>query len=381
MRWRPESYTVEHFQERRDRLRSALSAEGVDAFLISNPVNVSYLTNFSGESSYLLLSKDRSLLVSDGRFTTQLAEECPGLEVHIRATGRSITQEACDVVKRLGLRSVGFESAYVTVAECDLFEQLAPAISWKGGKERVEKLRIVKDQTEVGEIREAIRFAEQAFNAFRAMLRPEDSEKMLADRLEEYVRRFGGRCTSFPSIEAAGERSALPHAPPTGRPLFDSDFLLVDWGASGRFYKSDLTRVLVTRKNLPFSRPSGTTKLEEIYAVVFKAQEQALRFLRPGIRAKEIDTQARQVIANAGLGDFFTHGLGHGIGLEIHEAPALRPNSEVILQAGMVVTIEPGVYLPGWGGIRIEDDALITPEGCEILTSVPQDLRSLSMDF
>src|SRR5262249_42607332 len=142
--------------------------------------------------------------------------------------------------------------------------------------------------------------------------------------------------------------------------------VLVDWGASGRFYKSDLTRVLATRRISP--------KLEEVYRVVLTAQERAVRSIRPGVRAHEVDAEARSVIAQAGFGDFFGHGLGHGLGLQVHEAPALRPNSEAVLQPGMVTTVEPGIYLPGWGGVRIEDDVLVTPDGCEVLTRVPKDL-------
>jgi Xaa-Pro aminopeptidase len=159
----------------------------------------------------------------------------------------------------------------------------------------------------------------------------------------------------------------------------ESELLLVDWGASGRFYKSDLTRVLVPRKNAAGVR--SETKLEEIYAVVLTAQEQALRRMRPGVKAQDIDAEARRVISEASFGEFFGHGLGHGLGLQVHEAPAVRPGSNDLLQAGMVVTVEPGIYLPGWGGVRIEDDVLITPDGCEVLTSVPKDLRFLVCDF
>ncbi|HMC90594.1 MAG TPA: M24 family metallopeptidase, partial [Gemmataceae bacterium] len=180
-------------------------------------------------------------------------------------------------------------------------------------------------------------------------------------------------------------RSALPHAPATWRQVQEGELVLVDWGASGRFYKSDLTRVLVPRTNSPFQSRANALRaggqLEKVYAAVLQAQEQALRIIRPGVPAQEVDSAARQVISAAGFAEFFTHGLGHGIGMEVHEAPALRPNSQTILQAGMVMTVEPGIYLPGWGGVRIEDDVLVTPEGCEVLTSVPRDLRSMICDL
>jgi Xaa-Pro aminopeptidase len=180
--------------------------------------------------------------------------------------------------------------------------------------------------------------------------------------------------TAFPPIIAVGERAALPHAPPTSRTAGSGGLLLVDWGASGPFYKSDLTRILDARKTCPIA---AGPPLEEVHAIVCRAQEAAIRAIRPGVSTRDVDAAARTVIADAGFGEFFGHGLGHGFGLDIHEAPFLRPNADVAIQAGMVFTIEPGIYLPGWGGVRIEDDVLVTPEGCEVLTRVPRDLGSL----
>src|SRR5208282_4123446 len=182
--------------------------------------------------SYLLLSRDRVILVSDARFTEQISEECPGLESSIRPTTRNVQQATADVLTKLGLRNVGFESSHLTVAEWETLRELVPAASWKGGKDWVERLRAVKDPSEVAQIREAIDIAERAYAAFRALLRPVDSEKDLSDALESHVRRCGGRCTSFPSIVAVGERAALPHAPPSGRTAGEGEMLLVDWGAS-----------------------------------------------------------------------------------------------------------------------------------------------------
>jgi Xaa-Pro aminopeptidase len=362
-----------------------LAQEGLEAVLLTNPLSVTYLTGFSGDSSYLLLGRQRTLLVSDARFSRQLAEECPGLQVHIRPPAQNVCQAAAEVITKLGFRSVGFECAHLSVAEWEAFRELAPAVSWKGAANRVENLRAIKDPSEVAQIREAIRIAERAFDAFRALLRPGDSEKTLCDALDHYVRRCGGRGSSFPSIVAVGERAALPHAPPTNRTAAEAELLLVDWGASGAFYKSDLTRVLRTRNNSPSAQPARAegheAKLDTIHAVVCKAQEAALRRIRPGVTGHEVDTAARAVIAEAGYGDFFGHGLGHGLGLEVHEAPALRPNAKIVLQAGMVTTVEPGIYLPEWGGVRIEDDVLVTPDGCEVLSSVPKDLQLLTLDF
>lgn len=358
---------------RRRRLLRTLRAEKLDALLITNPFNVTYLTGFSGESSYLLLGRRQTLLISDGRFTQQIAEECPGLDALIRPSSQTLQQAVAEALNKSGLRSLGFESGHLSVAEWEALREGAPTIDWKGGRDRVEKLRVVKDASEVAQIRQAIDIAERAFAMFRAMLRPDDTEKDLHDAMEMYIRRAGGRRGSFPTIVAVGDRAALPHAPPTGRSVAEADLLLIDWGAAGRFYKSDLTRVLATRRIPP--------KLEQVYAVVLNAQERAIRRIAPGVKTQDVDAEARAVIAQAGFGDFFTHGLGHGIGLQIHEAPWLRMNSSDVLQAGMVVTVEPGIYLPRWGGVRIEDDILVTPDGAEVLTHVAKDLPAMRCAF
>jgi Xaa-Pro aminopeptidase len=225
--------------------------------------------------------------------------------------------------------------------------------------------------------------AERAFQAFLSLLRPEDQEKDLADLMDHYLRRAGGLGSCFPPIVAVGERAALPHANPTDRRVKEAGLLLVDWGATGpKLYKSDLTRVLDTRTKATFSPASDSLprerfRLEEVHAVVLRAQQQAIATIRPGVLAKDVDAAARAVIADAGYGEYFGHGLGHGIGLQVHEAPAVRPHSDTVLQPGMVFTVEPGIYLPGWGGVRIEDDVLVTADGCEVLTSVPRDLETM----
>lgn len=365
--------------QRRERLIRHLGEEGIDALMVSNPISVTYLTGFTGDSSVLLLRRQDLLLVSDSRYTVQLAEECPGLPAHIRSTTQKLPEAVAQALQGFGIRSVGFESGAVTVAELELLRQLAPSLDWKGKADRVEHLRTVKDASELEQIRTAIDVAERAFTAFRSLLRLEDTEKDLCDAIEHYARRCGASGTSFPPIVAAGERAALPHAPPTSRTIASSELLLVDWGVSAPLYKSDLTRVLIPYKKSAFSgRASATTaKLHEVYSVVLQAQEAALRAIRPGVSTSAIDAVARAVIADAGYGDYFGHGLGHGIGLQIHEAPWLRPNADTPLEPGMVFTLEPGIYLPGWGGVRIEDDVLVTPDGGERLSHLPRDWEAM----
>ena len=363
------------FASRRERLWHHTAAEALEILLITNPINVTYLTGFSGESSYLLLGKTNTLLVSDGRFSEQIRGECPGLDTFIRSPAQPLPDAAIEQLTKFAPRTIGFESGHLTVADFQLLSDGVKTADWKPANDRVENLRKIKDDSEIAQIREAIKIAERAFAMFRAMLRPDDTEKDLVDALESYVRRAGGSETAFAPIVAVGPRSALPHAPPGLSRVADDPVLLIDWGAQGAFYKSDLTRVLWTYNNVAF--PHGrkpTDKLQAVYAVVAEAQRLAIAAMTPGASSKAVDTIARGYIAEQGYGEFFNHGLGHGFGLQIHEAPFFRPSVDVVLEAGMVVTCEPGIYLPGEFGVRIEDDILITPDGPVVLTSCPREL-------
>jgi Xaa-Pro aminopeptidase len=358
---------------RRARVAETLGSGQLDALLVSAVSNVHYLTGFTGEYTTLLLTRDRGIVISDGRYATQLSEECPELEVRIRPLGATTARVTAETIKPLGIKRLGIEAAVMTVAECqDLVHQL-DGVELVADRGRVESLRAIKDDGEIAAIRRSIAVAERAFQMWAAGLRIGDSEKELADALEGYLRHCGASASSFPPIVAVGKRSALPHArPTTACRAGDADFILVDWGATVGGYKSDLTRVLVTGKVTP--------EFETVYRTVLAAQERALAAIRPGVLAREVDAEARSVIEEAGFGRFFDHGLGHGIGLDIHEAPALRRESETVLQPGMVVTVEPGIYLPDWGGVRIEDDVLVTADGYDVLTHVPKALNAVGLD-
>jgi len=297
----------DHFASRRQRLAECLAVEGLDALLVSQPVNVSYLTGFSGDSSYLLVTPRRSVLVSDGRFTQQLAQECPAWKRHPR-TVTPLTEATARALAQLGAHTVGFESGHLTVADLEALRSAAAGIDWKGARDRVELLRACKDATEIAQIREAIDIAQRAFAMFRAFLRADDCEKDLSDAVEAYIRRAGGRGSSFPAIVAVGDRAALPHAPPTFRKVAENPLLLLDWGASGTFYKSDLTRVLWTRTNSSRRQQPGNNsaerKFQEIYEVVLRAQTEAIRALRPGVQTGQVDAAARSVIVRRGMGSF-----------------------------------------------------------------------------
>ncbi len=363
---------MERIQARRERLKRNVVKEQVDGFLVASPINVRYLTGFTGDSSILLVGPDREILISDGRFTTQIEQECPGLERHIRPTGVETPSEIARVVQGLGWHCLAFEATNLTVAELQAFSMAMPTIEMRGVSGWVETLRRVKDDQEIEAIRTSVRIAERAFAILRSGLRVEETERDVADFLETALRRCGATSSSFPTIVAVGQRAALPHARPTHTRLDRDTFVLVDWGASGEPYKSDLTRIIATGK--------FTSKFEEIYRTVLTAQERAIAAIHPGALACDIDAEARSVIDAAGFGGFFDHGLGHGIGMEIHEGPRIRKGSPDVLEPGNVVTVEPGIYLPGWGGIRIEDDVLVTDDGCEVLSRLPKGIDSVAID-
>lgn len=358
---------------RREKLAFLIAEAGLDALIVSSSTNVTYLTGFTGDSSWLIASPSCSILVSDGRFTQQIAEECPNLETHIRDTQKTIQQTVGEILARLGFRNVGIEAEHMTIAGFETLRGMAAAVNWTAKSRMVESLRMIKDESEQQAIREAVRIAEMAWVEFRSKMRVEQTEKELSDAMENMVRQHGAVSTTFPTIVAVGDRSALPHAPPSERRVRDGDFLLLDWGACGHLYRSDLTRMIVTRA------ATGTVekRFEKLYTVVLQAQLKAIEAVRPGTRAAEVDVAVRSHLEAEGLNQYFNHGLGHGIGLQTHEGPNVRLSSQDVLQPGMVFTIEPGIYLPGWGGIRIEDDVLVTPDGCEVLSSVPKDLASV----
>jgi Xaa-Pro aminopeptidase len=354
-------------QARRDRLRKAIRKADAAALLVTDFTNVTYLTGFTGDDAYVLVHPRGEMILSDPRYTTQLGEECPGVELHIRRPGVAMLQAVVKVLKSAGIGRLAVEADSMSVGLRDRIAAKLLKLEILPISGLVERLRQIKDKAEIGQIRLAVWYAEKAFGVIRATLRPEKTEKEVADELEHQLRLFGAKGSSFPSIVAVGPRAALPHATPTRRRIGESDFVLIDWGAHEGLYHSDLTRVLITGRMSP--------KLERVYGVVLDAQTRAIAAIRPGRTAHDVDRVAREVIGRGGFGRYFGHGLGHGLGLSVHEAPRLAAKNPTVLKPGMVVTVEPGIYLPGWGGIRIEDDVLVTRKGCEVLTNVAKRLE------
>ena len=367
-----EHHPMQHpdYEARRNRVLRKFREAGIDSLLVSGVANVRYLTGFTGDSSWLFLAPDHHVILSDTRYETQLQTECPGLAVEIRDAARTVLDLAVARISAHGAKRAGFEAEHSTFATWQalskhLASTSAALIPTSG---IVERFREVKDRSELTQIREAIQIAERGIGVVRSSLRAAQTESDVRFLLESAMRDFGGQGTAFEPIVGVGPTAALPHAHAGHRKLNEHPVLLVDWGAvSSQGYRSDLTRVFISEK--------PTKQIEKVYKTVLAAQQAAIAAIRPGARCADVDRIARGLIADAGFGPFFGHGLGHGFGLEIHESLRMSPLSQQVFEPGMVVTVEPGIYLPGKFGVRIEDDVLVTAGGCEVLTSVPREFE------
>jgi Xaa-Pro aminopeptidase len=350
-----------------NRLIDAIGRADLEGLLVTDEVNVRYLSGFTGDSSYLLVQPELVTVISDGRYETQLNQECPELVHSIRPPDQTLMARVAQEIGPLGDSRLGFESDVVSV---DMFNQMRKScehISWVETSGLVEELRAIKDEHEIVLIRQAIEVAERAFQSVIPKLRPDWTEIEIAHELEAAMRVLGAEGVSFSSIIGADAAGALPHYRPTAVRLGNSATLLMDFGAKFQGYASDITRTLAS--------PRASDRFRRAYDAVLEAQLTAIHALGPGVATREVDQVARNVLGRHGLAEAFRHGLGHGIGLRIHEAPRLSALSQEVLQPGMVVTVEPGVYFAGEFGIRIEDDVLITESGQEILSRLPKGLE------
>ncbi len=364
------------YEERRARLRKIIKAHKIDALLVTTEKNVTYLSGFSGDSTWFLITPDSETLISDFRYITQLREECPGVPTYIRTSKTGMIHALKEVLKGTPIEQLGIEGHTLALNVYRELEHELENVSLIEVNWQIERLRAVKDQTEIAEIREAVRLAEKGFEVLKAILTPDCTEEFLYFELEHSIRKFGGAGVSFHPIIAVGDRAAMPHYRPGKLTISQSPILLVDWGAQTHAgYKSDLTRTLLT--NPSTKKFKDIKKFEKVYKTVLESQLLAIEKIAPGVSCREIDSISRDYIKKAGYGKYFDHGLGHGFGLDIHELPRFSQGSDALLEPGMVVTVEPGIYLPGWGGVRIEDDILVTKNGCEVLSSVPKDWDSV----
>ena len=352
---------------RRERLRDRTHEVGAEAALVTHVVNLRYLTGFTGSNAALLLSDGHAVLCTDGRYTTQAEQQAPDVELLIqRECALALVARAA----RGHVRRIAFEAHNVTVEAHRSFVGVndAPELTPLG--HGVETLRAVKDDAELDLLREACAISSQALGEVLGTITPGQTEREVARRIEACMVELGADGTAFDTIVATGPHSSIPHHRPTTREIGRGDLLTIDFGALYRGYRADCTRTVMVG-----AEPQGWQR--EIYDVVRRAQRTGRGALRPGADVREVDAAARQVVVDAGYGGQFSHGLGHGVGLEIHEAPMLGPTATGRLAAHMPVTVEPGIYLPGRGGVRIEDTLVVGDGEPELLTTTPKDLLVL----
>ncbi len=353
------------FEHRRQTVSAQLSERKLDAFLVSFSPNLRYLTGFTGSNGNLLLLSGEAILFTDPRYQIQAAQE---VTCRVHVSKGPLVPDVMAAIARRRLRRIGYEPSRMTCdtlgsleARLPMKSTLVPVNGW------VEGLRMVKSTDEIALIRRSVETNSRAFEAAVAKVRPGMKEQDLAAELEYRMRRLGAEKPSFETIVAGGARSALPHAQPTAARLESGQLVVVDMGALQDGYCSDMTRMLFLG--------TPTAKVKRAYRAVLEAQLAGVDAVRPGVSTARVDAAARNVLKAYGLAEAFVHSTGHGLGLEIHEPPRIGKKDKAKLAPGMAITIEPGVYIEGFGGIRIEDTVVVTATGCEILTPTPKTLR------
>lgn len=350
------------------QLQQSLREQGIEALLITGATNRKYITGFTGSAGYVIVTPDKAMLLTDFRYVEQAESQAIGFEIVKHDPKVAVTIQR--LLTELHIRVLSFEQDFMTYGNYASYQEGLSGIELKPVKGIVEQLRMVKDAKEIEIIQTAANIADAAFSHILTVMRPGVTEAEVAFELEMFMRKQGATSTSFATIVASGERSALPHGVASERVMQAGDFVTLDFGALYQGYCSDITRTVVLGK--------ATEKQKEIYNIVLEAQLYALEHLKPGMSGKEADALTRDIIARYGYGDNFGHSTGHGIGQDIHEGPWLAHSSDMILKPGMVVTIEPGIYLPAFGGVRIEDDVLIMESGIKILTHSDKNLIELN---
>jgi Xaa-Pro aminopeptidase len=350
--------------QKKARLRREISRLKIDGLLVTDIVNVRYLTGFTGSSGYVVINGKYAVFVTDFRYEEQARDEVRGFHIEIEHSER--TEEIRDIAHELRIRRLGFEAGNVSYA---LFRKLQKRkIRLKPLTDTVEYLRIVKSAYEVECIRAAVRRAERAFRRLLPLIKPGVTELKLAVKLESLLKDEGCKSLPFEVIVASGSRSALPHAQPTNKTVKKGDLIVIDWGGEYEGYFSDMTRTVLVRGR-------DMAKQKEIYAIVSEAQLRAIAAVKSGVRASTVDSAARDLIKHKGYGDNFGHGTGHGVGLQVHEQPSVSWRSRDVLTRNMVLTIEPGIYVPGFGGVRIEDMVTVSGSKARVFNKLSKKIK------
>jgi Xaa-Pro aminopeptidase len=356
-------------EQRRAAASSRIPPTEVEALLVSSPASVRYLTGYTGSNGLMLLTPTEQHFFTDPRYGTA-ARTSITCKVHVVAKGPLI-HAAAALIKRKRLRKIGFEPSWMTVGQHEQLVKALPGnVSLTGVSGLVEELRAIKSPEEIALIRRSVDVNSEAYRRTMRRVRAGQTEKQIAAELEYQMRLLGAEKAAFDTIVAAGARSALPHAQPSGYKLQGNELLLIDMGATVDGYDSDMTRVVYLGK--------PPKKIREMYKAVLEAQLAGIQAVRAGTTAGKVDKAARDVLKSHGLDKVFIHSTGHGLGLEIHETPKVAKQEKTMLKAGMVITVEPGAYVEGFGGVRIEDTVVVTESGCEVLTPTTKEFISLS---
>lgn len=349
-------------EKRGKKLLEKMKEQELPAFLVTRPENIYYVSGFSGSYALLLLTHKEAFLLTDFRYVQQAQREAPDFQV-VKIEQQQLG-ELADLASHLD--ALAFESSHVPYADFLKYQKALNGVELIPTNDLVESLRLVKDTEELSFIRQAVHQADLAFSHILEFIKPGITEREVAFELEYYLKRIGAEKMPFPIIVASGERGSLPHGQASDRVLKEGELVTMDFGSCCQHYFSDMTRTVALGSVSP--------RQEEIYQLVLQAQEQAAAVIEAGLTGRQVDQVARDLIKEASCGEFFGHGLGHGVGLMVHEGPTLTYRKEDLLHAGMVVTVEPGIYIPEWGGVRIEDMVLIKDGGGEVLTQSKKEL-------
>ncbi len=352
------------FQARLDAVKRAIKKIGVDSLLIFNIINIRYLTGFTGSSGFLFITHKHNVFVTDFRYKEQAHKEINGWDIIIEAGNR--IQIIDKLIKKTFSKITGFESSI----SYNFYRKLTKSkTTLRDVDGVVEQIRLIKQEEEIEKIKLAIKRAENAFLETKPLIKEGQTELKLSNLLEERLKKQGCRCLPFDIIVASGPNSAMPHAKPTDRRFQKGDMIIIDWGGEADGYFSDMTRTFLLNGGKDYRKKTA------IYNIVLRANQKSISSVKPGIKSKKIDSIAREYIKAKGFGNYFGHGTGHGVGLEVHEAPRITWNQNTILKHNMIFTIEPGIYIPELGGVRIEDMVIVKEAGCEVLTQLPKKLE------
>jgi Xaa-Pro aminopeptidase len=352
--------------ERLTKVREAFAENKIDALLVTDITNVRYLTGFTGSTAAAFISEGSAVILVDPRYTLQASQETQGFEVR-EYTGKPTLQAAAELIDELSPSRLGFEADNLTYLQHkNLKKYISGSTKLVATADIISNLRYIKDAGEIKLMRKAVEIADKTFEYIITFIKPGMKERDVAIEIDTHMRRLGAEGPSFDTILAAGPNSAYPHAKPGDSKLKNGQFVKMDYGAYYNQYASDLTRTIVLGK--------ATSKMKEIYDTVREAQLRAIAAIKPGLRGKDIDAVARNYITEKGYGENFGHGLGHSLGRLVHDGPGLSMTSDIVLQPGMVMTVEPGIYIEGLGGVRIEDDVVVAEKGSEILTKATKEM-------